>query len=195
MEQNEDIIFNTSFFSREESEGRFYTVAKVNYLALLHLRKEFVRSEIQEVRTLIINSPDIVSDIHNLMSVKNWRPHIVGCFIACLIDRNEKVTELLWSCLDKGSWVSPQIAATLSLLDNSFIETATLKLEGGSFSSDAKRFMALFALINKLAPEQISDKALNRKQLLVSRDNAAFDNLTLSWREKVQLLVTYYNQN
>src|SRR6185369_448338 len=109
------------------------------YLDLLHLRPEsavVVRRIVQLVR-----SPACVTDLHirALLTERNWRPHLVGIIAVLARPRPDVFVVDLWCALDKGSWVSPQLAVALFHVDAAFAAEAKRRMSSGS-SVQARRY-------------------------------------------------------
>jgi hypothetical protein len=62
-----------------------------------------------------------------LLNDPNWRPHLVAVVAAHHVRYPSAVSQC-WRAFDRGSWVSPQIAAVLSLIDEEFPQHATERL-------------------------------------------------------------------
>ncbi len=66
---------------------------------------------------------DIDNAVKLLLNSINWRNHLVGCIVIIKINKENQQSfiERLWDiCLNKNSWVLPQILATLSIIDSEF---------------------------------------------------------------------------
>lgn len=101
---------------------------KGDYLSLLHLGGE-AESVVERLRESARSSSDLVSEVRDLLA-KGWRGALVACAAlhgACSVE----ALELLWEALDQGSWVTPQIAITLWMLDSRFAERAQVRLLNG----------------------------------------------------------------
>ncbi|MBX3166586.1 MAG: hypothetical protein KF760_04205 [Candidatus Eremiobacteraeota bacterium] len=100
----------------------------LDYLALLHLNTGsagVVERLVESARS----SPDLEAELRELLS-EGWRPALVAC--AALQGRSSPaLLDLLWKALDRGSWVAPQMAITLWMLDERFAERARQRLSPG----------------------------------------------------------------
>ena len=111
---------------------------------------------VQIVRELTIaasrwtHEPD--AEIAEMLEGPNWRWHLIAA-IACLTcSQGARRVPLLWGTMRRGTWVSPQIAATLSLLDVDFDEHARAFAESyvdrEDSQNDVKGFAAVLALLD-----------------------------------------------
>ena len=101
---------------------------KGDYLSLLHLGGE-AGSVIERLGESARSSTDLVSEVRDLLT-KGWRGALVACAAlhgACSLE----ALDLLWEALDQGSWVAPQIAITLWMLDSRFAQRAQVRLLHG----------------------------------------------------------------
>jgi len=95
------------------------------YLSLLNLDSDTdsdtdVIQCVKEIGDIIAEDKDLETSISLLFSDVNWRPHLVAAVAVLLTSPSERNMNDLWDAFDKGSWVSPQFAATASLRDYKF---------------------------------------------------------------------------
>ncbi|MCW9016265.1 MAG: hypothetical protein OQJ89_04815, partial [Kangiellaceae bacterium] len=138
MRDNEDIIYKTGFFTVEAVEGEQRKVSKVDYLEMLNYVLE--GNSIRQLKELLPTMESPIEDICLLLSVKNWRPHLLACGAAVLIDRSPKIIDALWDRFDRTSWVCPQIAATLSIVDENFCQNTFERLAKGALIKDPDEY-------------------------------------------------------
>jgi hypothetical protein len=101
-----------------------------DYLSLLSLDAKLgAHSAIDLLRSLLTSVPGAHTQIAILFGDRNWREHLVGCVAALLSGTDETLLALIWAAADDGSWVGPQLAVTLALLDPSFKERARSRIE------------------------------------------------------------------
>ena len=64
----------------------------------------------------------IVEGLQKLLVSENWRAHLVAIMASFKLTPMEqkKLIPELWTRLEKGSWISPQILSVLSIIDNEF---------------------------------------------------------------------------
>lgn len=64
----------------------------------------------------------VFEGIHKLLNNEDWRPHLVATLASFKLspDNQQKLIPSFWNRLEKGSWVSPQILAVLSIIDEDF---------------------------------------------------------------------------
>src|SRR5690349_21886719 len=111
----------TLFFSRVEIRGKSPLPFRVNYLALLNLHID-VENTVKSIKNIITTEQkEIVErDARLLLLARNWRFHLVACGVMLAGLHSAALLDQLWIVLQRGSWVAPQIAATLFLLDRAF---------------------------------------------------------------------------
>src|SRR5688572_24296551 len=91
------------------------------YLALLGLNSGDATEAVELVRNCCGKVSNPSSDIYRLLAEPNWRPHLVAAVAAIVSGFDAETANLLWRRLDRGSWVTPQIAAALFLVDPDFV--------------------------------------------------------------------------
>jgi hypothetical protein len=99
---------------------------KTPYLSLLHLHAQRVAVVIDLIRAASRND-DSEPYILALLRDVNWRPHLVGA-IASYFRKTDATVAQMWRAVDGGSWVTPQLSAVLSLIDDSFVDRALERL-------------------------------------------------------------------
>ena len=115
------------------------------YLALLNLSSGDAEEAVESVRNCCSKVSNPTSDIYRLLADSNWRPHLVAAVAVIVSGFDAKAASLLWRRLDSGSWVTPQIAAALFLVDPDFASQAHTRLETRCpVDSSESRSMALF---------------------------------------------------
>ncbi|MEJ2417627.1 MAG: hypothetical protein P8Y45_12000 [Exilibacterium sp.] len=204
MLSEEEKVFETIFYEKGEFEGRECNVARINYLEVLNVRQASSQSELEKLKGVLLESEKPEKEIEILMGVRNWRPHLIDCLAALLVDDKPLMVKTLWETFDRSSWVNPQIAATLSILDKSFIHNALERLRNGvlvknpskymidAYKTDKienpKGFMSLWGLLETVfncdelsSPNMLSNKEIIGKK---DRDNSAI--IALSWRNEIK---------
>lgn len=128
MNKDDLILSNTSFF-RFRGWFRKQLLCEVNYLSFLNLQGE-VKSQILKTKQVLssISQQQMEQDFKTLLSVRDWRPHLLVCISLFIIKEKEKTIILMWQRVDKGSWVLPQLIISLSFNDEEFIQKATKRL-------------------------------------------------------------------
>jgi hypothetical protein len=99
------------------------------YLALLGLSSGDATEAVKFVRNCCGKVSKPSSDICRLLAESNWRPHLVAAVAMIVSGFDAEAASLLWRRLDCGSWVTPQIAAALFLVDPDFPAQARARLE------------------------------------------------------------------
>src|SRR5688500_8324001 len=98
------------------------------YLALLNLSSDDSTAAVRLVRECAA-SPSSHRDIVELLSDLNWRPTLVATVASFFVPPDPDVLNRMWLRLDSGSWVVPQIAVALSIVDPQFISRCQSRLE------------------------------------------------------------------
>lgn len=82
---------------------------------------------VTEVRAALADGG--ADQVLTMLRKPNWRPQLVGA-VAVLVQgqASAEAVEALWHACDAGSWVSPQLAATLSLVDPAFLAEAKRRI-------------------------------------------------------------------
>jgi len=100
------------------------------YLRLLHLvSEEDASCAVDLVRECCRSVPSPHSDIQALLAHPDWRPHLVAAVALILSGHDTKTVEAAWRRVDTGSWITPQLAAALCLVDPQFVTEAETRLE------------------------------------------------------------------
>lgn len=98
------------------------------YLALLNLSADDSTEAVRLVRRCAATDTDRTS-ILALLTDLNWRPALVAAVAAAFLPSDSRITNALWHRIDTGSWVVPQIAAILAVIDSDFELQARRRLE------------------------------------------------------------------
>jgi hypothetical protein len=152
--------------------------------------------EIAIIRDVVRDGEDAPS-VLAMLADRNWRPNLVAATAILFHPRDGRFAAPLWSALDEGSWVSPQIAVVLSLHDADFVPRAIDRVERrcplapGRWeravgTPNAKALSALVALLDDTAPDEAA-------RLRSDPDIAALIDLPYeeghriakSWRERI----------
>lgn len=101
------------------------------YLSLLNLEGPNARHAISLVVRCCASVSNPHEDVCRLLREINWRPHLVGAVAIATLTHDREVTLELWSAIDRGSWVTPQLAAAAFLRDPLFANHARERLRSG----------------------------------------------------------------
>ena len=96
------------------------------YFSLLHLHDERVAVVVELIRA-VSRKDDAEPYTLTLLWDVNWRPHLVGA-IAGYFRKTDATVAQIWRAVDAGSWVTPQLSAVLSLIDDRFIDCSLERL-------------------------------------------------------------------
>lgn len=158
------------------------------------------------------SEPDAERRVVVLLRDQNWRAQIIDA-VAAYVRPSDACVAQMWQALDSGSWVSPQLAAVVSLLDSAFVAHATDRLRnhceviidsdyviedpverhsaqgpGSGRARSAKVAAALFALLEQDVPTDGRVAALRRDsqlQTLIAADVDDAAELARGWRDRL----------
>jgi hypothetical protein len=201
MRSEEFEVYKTIFYEKGTVEGKECNVAKIHANDIFGENPNSYTEGVNKLKEILATSSEPESDIEVLLSVRNWRPHFIACIAAFYVADRERMVSLLWKALDKGSWASPQLAASLSILDSCFIENAVARLKTGAlimeplptlvdrFKIDSienpKGFLALWSLVNKINNQLLSDCNISDIKRRLDKEADNISNISLHWREKM----------
>jgi hypothetical protein len=186
------------------------------YLSLLHLHHERTAKVIELIREST-RQPNAIPGLINLLRDPDWRPNLVGA-VAAYFSSSDQINNEIWRAVDAGSWVTPQLAAILSLRDDGFVVRSIARLTNGcplvrdsdhsiddplarhvsqgpagDCERSAKAAASLFALLNAdyAANEQVKGMGMMGDLAdLIALDFDDSGDLATSWRERFLQLVT-----
>lgn len=116
--------------------------------------EEATMNKYRNLAIALKNSPDIISQ---LICDLNWRPTLVGNAIVILLRANIFQKDLLWR-LENESWVAPQIAVGLALLNDGLAEKELLRIiESASEESNPKAIMSAYSSLKFLKSKVAND--------------------------------------
>ena len=110
------------------------------FLVLLHLGDESRAAAIINDAYQVVRSSSCEEGIRNLMRDSHWHSHLLAALGMLESERPERYRDLLWERIDMGSWVSPQLAATASIIDPEFAERAVRWISKPPVPSQDHRF-------------------------------------------------------
>ncbi|MDQ6786224.1 MAG: hypothetical protein M3033_05325 [Acidobacteriota bacterium] len=143
------------------------------HLHLLNLK--FGDEGLESYRKLALNLKDSPKLISELIRDVNWRPTLVGNAITILLRTKEFHKDLIWR-LENGSWVSPQIAVGIALLNANLAEKELNKIiENASEESNPKTIMSAYSSL-KFLESNFAKKFEQTKLFEVLREKDSWDN-------------------
>lgn len=131
------------------------------YLSLLHLHDDTVVKVIELIREATLEQHSEAAIIA-LMQDVNWRPHLVGS-IAAYFRRSDLSRIQMWRAMDAGSWVTPQIAAILSIICDDFVEYSIERLAAGCRLTNDQEYSVPNALERHVAQGPAGDHQRSAK--------------------------------
>lgn len=134
--------------------------SKYDYLCLLNLGGEDAVRAVQLVRACCRSVADPYPDINHWLDDPNWRVHLVAAVAAILQGPDPETVRRLWHRFDAGSWVTPQLAATLFLVDSDLERQSRTRLEAGCpvDVSELRAMSPLFVTWRPVRPERRGDR-------------------------------------
>lgn len=75
---------------------------------------------LDEVRRAVQRTSDLSEAVRLMLDDRNWRTDLVAVAAVLLADSPSELGEPLWEAFDYGSWVAPQLAVSLYLVDPGF---------------------------------------------------------------------------
>lgn len=119
------------------------------YLALLNLAGDDAAARVRLVKDCC-SAPSAAVDVEMLIGEPDWRPNLVAVVAAFFLPPWSRNLDSFWKRLDSATWVSPQIAVGLSIIDPDFSEQCRVRL--GRFDRCAKAANALSWLAARIEP-------------------------------------------
>lgn len=90
------------------------------HLSLLGLTDDRSEEAIRELLSILGSSSAIAAELHQLLRDNDWRPQLVGAVALAFGAGDASHHDDMWAQVEAGSWVVPQLAAVLSVVDNTF---------------------------------------------------------------------------
>jgi hypothetical protein len=173
----------TLFFSERVHEGHTQRLCHVNYLALLNLTVEVPGAVAGLRRLLAAQTPaKIEADLYLLLEALNWRFHLLACGTMLSGHTSPSIIAAAWLRLRRGSWVSPQIAATCRIVDPEFLLQAAIVFLDPAASP--KALLAIHALSEgALRLDGIQE---SRLAAAAAQDQDHAREIALRWREDAE---------
>jgi hypothetical protein len=152
------------------------------YLDFLNLNSAEASHSVSRVIECCRLSSDPFQDIGRLLEESNWRFHLVAAVALSAIGYDRTAFNKLWSAIDAGSWVTPQLAVVAYLRDPDFIDRARVRVQSRC-PVDTSRFTSMTPFERHVAAgpagaPQRSAKAVNALIYLLSLFPGPLDWLT-----------------
>jgi len=163
--------------------------ALVGYLPLLHL----CGSEATHAISLVMKCCASVSNPHQgicrMLRQPAWRPHLVSAVAIATLPYDPETNHALWFAIDKGSWVTPQLAVAAFLRDPAFVDHAQGRLRSGCpvdtdhVAPSAKMAASLVRLISLRLqqPDWVSAQAAAKVTSLLNKDVDSSGEIAERW--------------
>jgi hypothetical protein len=105
-------------------------VSGADPLLLLSLSPEATRV-VQQLATWVRQDDEHPGTIVDLLGRPGWRDHLPGAVAVLLSPRSGDLCGAMWGAIERGSWVSPQLAVALSRCDAQFVARARERISAG----------------------------------------------------------------
>jgi hypothetical protein len=92
----------------------------------------------------------------------------------------------LWNVLQRGSWVAPQVAATVSLLDSRFSTRALEIITEEDFNDQS--VVAIAQLLKQSSNTSFTEEQEARINSAKMKDSVNSEKIAVTWAEKVRSL-------
>jgi hypothetical protein len=103
----------------------------IDYLTLLNLPPA-ASSAVVTIGNVVRQNPNHRESVLALLRDPDWRSHLVAAVAVLLSPARVDLCPAVWEAVDKGSWVSPQLAVVLSICDPEFVGSAKGRIMTGS---------------------------------------------------------------
>lgn len=143
------------------------------HLHLLNLR--FDDEGLEKYKKLALDLKDSPEIISELIRDANWRPTLVGSATVILLQAKEFQRDLIWR-LENGSWVAPQMAVAIALVNDGFAEKELKRIvESASEESNPKTIMSGYSSL-KFLESEIADEFEKTKLFKFLQEKDSWDN-------------------
>jgi len=126
----------------------------------------------------------------------HWRPQIVACTALLIGQATESDIAEVWDALDRGSWASPQLVATASVIDPDFEAMLRTRLEPQKEQSlvspprrrDYKMTAALVAMAKQIGADWVDEEMHEPPASDVVRQSDSEDGkrISVAWLRGMQ---------
>lgn len=179
------------------------------HLALLNLGDAAECNVVVERIDRALAHPDALESLAKLLTANNWRPHLVAAVAMLRSSNAQRYVHFLWSAVRTGSWVSPQLLATASIVDPKFLINCESRLAesvrispgagmspsdrhsatgpAGSSARSAKELSAILALADRTQEEMLWAEQLRSQAdtaLILSKDIDDCADIAVYWRKR-----------
>jgi hypothetical protein len=184
--------------------NEFWDEAHPHHLPLLNLQDAGdphwnLTISIQRLNAIVEKNsePSVWEGVRFLLDTPNWRPHLVACLVLLRLSSPARATlqDLFWDRISLGSWVSPQILVTLSLVDGDFKMKGEKILRGG-FAANVRRPSSPDPVSQghtRPSPSEQKVKAaiefLVNNVIIDSSDNDAGGSHASDWKQRLLKLI------
>jgi hypothetical protein len=186
--QVEKRAMSTLFFHESQFEGRNCRVSIANYLAFLSMRGPELANEVEKIRQALAepSQKHLERDISLLLRARNWRFHNIACVAIACTEPSSQIREELWNCIKRGSWTSPQLAATAEMVDQDFCRRAIdLVQEQTTYFKSIVSLAALLEVRHSVQPQLSAAARSNIEEAKkIDRDNSG--SIATAWNSNLR---------
>lgn len=151
-------------------------------LISLNFATEEVIERIKNVALDLKKSPQVITE---LIRDANWRPTLVGNAFTILLREEKFQSDLIWR-LENWSWVAPQIAVGIALIDKGSAEKELERiLENASEDSNPKTIMSVYSSL-KFLESNIAEKFEGNKLFNILKEKDY-------WDKSIDIAEKYWN--
>ena len=134
--------------------------------------EELTMNKYRNLAIALKNSHAIISQ---LICDLNWRPTLIGNAVVILLRAKEFSKDLIWR-LENGTWVAPQVAVGIALLDDGLVEKELQRIiENASETSNPKTIMSVYSAL-KFLESKITNEFQQTKLFEVLKEKDSWDN-------------------
>jgi hypothetical protein len=154
-----------------------FSAALAHYSSLKGLGSE---RALRAVEAGVERADSVVDEVRGLLTSElGWRVQIVGACAIAMAAAEPELVDLLWDHIRANSWVSPQLAVAVKLIDDDFAAHAAAVLADESVSLKARGAVAAL-----LAPGEV-DAGLERTLAVTGKEGF---ELAKRWSHRLDML-------
>jgi hypothetical protein len=134
--------------------------------------EENVLNKYKDIAVSLKDSPNVIKD---LIRDPNWRPALVGNAVVMLLKATDLQKDLIWR-LENGSWVSPQLAVGIALIDEGFAEKEMYRIiKNAVEKSNPKTIMSAYSCL-KFLKSKYATEFENTDVFEIWKEKDSWDN-------------------
>lgn len=147
------------------------------YLHLLNLN--FANEEenicLKKYKELAFDLREKPAVIRKLIRAETWRSHLVGNAVGIILREKRVLKDMIWR-LENRSWVAPQLAVGIALLDDGFAKKKLQRIiENASEESNPKTIMSAYSSL-KFLESEFANEFEKTELFNILKEKDAWDN-------------------